>query len=207
MERPSHTILKASVPFSRRLPLLGLAASLQVAVVWLFTHGLATQMAHIFHPIDLVPVIEQLTPRAMPPPMPRQERPVMPKAVEPVFKIGPAPTDGAITIDAGPAVTQSAAPVTGSQHAPVGITATHTSPPYPPIARRLGAEGTVTLRLTVLANGRVGDAGVVTSSGRDELDRTAQQWIVAHWTYKPAVENGVPAVGHTLATVVFSLKN
>jgi protein TonB len=208
MERPSHTILKASVPFSRRLPLLALAASLQVAVVWLFTHGLATQVAHIFNPIDLVPVIEQVTPRAAPPPMPRQERPVMPTAVEPIFKIGPVTTDNSITTsDTSPTTTQSMPPATDSARAPVGLTATHTTPPYPPIARRLGVEGKVTLRLTILTSGRVGEADVVTSSGRNDLDQTAQQWIVEHWAYKPAVEDGVPTVGHILATVAFSLKN
>ena len=78
-------------------------------------------------------------------------------------------------------------------------------PPYPPVARRIGAEGQVTLRLTVSAEGRVTQAEIVTSSGRDELDQTAQQWIVAHWAYRPALENGVPAVSHVLATVAFSL--
>jgi TonB family protein len=65
----------------------------------------------------------------------------------------------------------------------------------------------VTLQLTVNAEGRVAQADIVTSSGRDDLDQTAQAWILAHWTYKPALANGVPAAGHTLATVVFSLTN
>jgi outer membrane biosynthesis protein TonB len=55
----------------------------------------------------------------------------------------------------------------GADHAPVGILSTHTVPPYPPIARRIGAEGKVTLRLTVSAEGRVTRADVVTTSGRD----------------------------------------
>jgi protein TonB len=80
-------------------------------------------------------------------------------------------------------------------------------PPYPVIARRLGVEGKVTLRLTVLIDGHVGKAEVVTSSGREDLDQTAQAWIVAHWLYKPALDKGEPAVTQTLATVVFSLTN
>jgi protein TonB len=91
--------------------------------------------------------------------------------------------------------------------AAIGIASTHTLPPYPPVARRIGAEGKVTLNLTVTAEGRVAQADIVTSSGRDDLDQTAQQWIVAHWAYKPALENGVPAVSHTLATVTFNLIN
>jgi len=140
--------------------------------------------------------------------MPRQEKPVMPKAIEPVFKVDTSSTEARITTDAGTTTTQLVLPVSGlAVRAPVGIAATHTTPPYPPIARRLGVEGQVTLRLTVLADGRVGEADVVTSSGRDDLDQTARQWIVAHRAYKPAIENGVPAVSHILANVVFSLKN
>ena len=50
-------------------------------------------------------------------------------------------------------------------------------------------------------------AEVVTSSGREDLDQTAQQWIMAHWTYKPALANGVPVASKALATVTFSLTN
>jgi protein TonB len=98
-------------------------------------------------------------------------------------------------------------PPSAPDHAPVSIAATHTVPPYPPIARRLGVEGKVTLRLTVSVEGRVSRAEVVTSSGRDDLDQTAQQWIMAHWRYKPALANGVAAASQTLATVTFSLIN
>ena len=82
---------------------------------------------------------------------------------------------------------------------------THTVPPYPPIARRMGAEGKVTLRLTVSAEGRVTQAEIVTSSGREELDQAAQAWIVAHWTYRPARTTGPPVASQVLATVTFSL--
>jgi len=65
----------------------------------------------------------------------------------------------------------------------------------------------VTLRLTVSAEGKVTAAEIVTSSGRDDMDQTAQQWIMAHWAYKPALDKGVPTISRTLATVVFSLVN
>ena len=65
----------------------------------------------------------------------------------------------------------------------------------------------MTFRLTVTAEGRVGQAEVVTSSGRDDLDQTAQQWIFAHWTYKSALKDGIAVVSHTLASVTFSLVN
>jgi TonB family protein len=65
----------------------------------------------------------------------------------------------------------------------------------------------VTLRLTVSAEGKVTAADIVTSSGRDDMDQAAQQWIKAHWTYRPALNNGVPTAGQTLATIIFSLVN
>jgi len=88
-----------------------------------------------------------------------------------------------------------------------GITATHTVPPYPPVERRLGIEGTVTFRLTVGTDGRVTAAEVVRSAGRDTLDQAARDWIIGHWRYRPALKDGNPAVAQVLASVTYSLKN
>ena len=91
--------------------------------------------------------------------------------------------------------------------AAAGITGTHTVPPYPVVERRLGIEGTVTLRLTVGTEGQVTAAQVVTSAGREALDQAAQGWIIAHWRYRPALKDGIPAVTQVLANVTYSLKN
>jgi TonB family protein len=61
------------------------------------------------------------------------------------------------------------------------------------------------LRLTVSAEGRVTRAEVVTSSGREELDQAAQAWIVAHWAYRPALDNGAPVSSQVLTIMTFSL--
>ena len=65
----------------------------------------------------------------------------------------------------------------------------------------------VTFRLIVSPEGRVIRAEVLASSGRDELDQTAQAWILAHWAYHPALENGVAVASQVLATVTFSLSD
>jgi protein TonB len=142
-----------------------------------------------------------------PPPPPTLETPSQLTAVPPIFDTAPGERPP-LTVEPRqpPAGTQTATLVMADR-APLSIVATHTVPPYPPIARRIGAEGKVMLRLTVTAEGRVGTAEVVTSSGRDDLDQAAQQWIMAHWIYKPALANGVPVVSKTLATVTFSLTN
>ena len=207
MERPSHIIFDTqSHYFSHRLPLIGAAIALQTAVFWLFAHGLTGQaIRDAIHIIDVVPVDQKTMPPIAPPKPKIPTRVDVPRVSPPVIDVDPAQGRNTITSTSTPTVNpvQPAA----EDRAPVSIIATHTVPPYPPIARRIGAEGKVTLRLTVSAEGRVSRADVVTSSGRDDLDQTARQWIMAHWTYKPALDNGVPAVSHTLATVTFSLTN
>jgi protein TonB len=206
MERPSHIDINPHQSLPHRLPLMGLAISLQIAVFWLISHGLVGQMIHVISgPIEVVRVHDPQIPPAAPPepPMRTVTAPTVPV---PVIAVDPAQNTTTITATVTPpaGTTTTAA---GPDRVLISIMPTHTVPPYPVIARRLGVEGKVTLRLTVLTDGHVGRAEVVTSSGREDLDQTAQAWIVAHWLYKPALDKGVPAVTQTLATVVFSLTN
>ena len=208
MERPSH-IKFASHHFSHRLPLIGLALSFQAAALWLFMHGFSNyRIQNIIHDITVVAVPEKPTQERVKPPDPVLIKPKPVTAEKPIFETDRPPIDNkAIHADTDQKPVVVAVRPVVPDRGVVGITATHTVPPYPPIARRIGAEGKVTLRLTVTAEGRVSEADVVTSSGRDDLDQTAQQWIMAHWTYKPAMANGAPVVSKTLATVTFNLIN
>jgi periplasmic protein TonB len=207
MERPSHNIFDQHQPFSRRAPLFAMAIGLQLAGFWLFTHGLASHVPAIIHDINFVFTPEKEMPPAKPPELQITKSLAVPVAPKPDFMTAePSKGDGGIIATLPPANdTGSTGPRETTVHAAVGIQSTHTVPPYPPIARRIGAEGKVTLQLTVSTEGRVIQADVVTSSGRDELDHTAQAWILAHWAYKPALEHGVPVASHVLATVTFSL--
>ena len=209
MERPSHLSLDGqSRCLPCRLPYAGLAISLQCAAVLLFIYGLAHHgIPAIIPDITVVPIQEkEITDPRVKPPEPKIPTKIeSEKPIKPVFTTDKSGGDKSITLER---FTPNDPPVArGIDRAPAGITATHTAPPYPPVARRLGVEGKVTLRLTVSAEGRVAAADVVTSSGRDDMDRAAQQWIKAHWTYRPALNNGVPMAGQTLATIVFSLVN
>jgi protein TonB len=209
MERPSHIIFTTQSR-SHRLPFITLAISLQAGALWLFMHAFVVQTFHL-PPDDIKvrwipddPIMGD--PPPPPPPPPIQDR----------LDVPPIPPLQPWTTDTGPRTTITTTSVAPPQPPPVSagvdralvsVTATHTVPPYPPIARRIGAEGKVTLRLTVTPEGRVSEADVVTSSGRDDLDQTAQAWIIAHWTYKPALANGAPMASKTLASVTFSLIN
>jgi protein TonB len=88
-----------------------------------------------------------------------------------------------------------------------GINSTHTTPPYPPNARRNGQEGAVVLHIMISAQGDVTSATVSRTSGVPELDQTAVNWVIGHWKYRPATDNGVAVVSASDARVVFSLKN
>jgi periplasmic protein TonB len=209
MERPSHITFNKHLPWSRRAPFFAVAIGIQLAGFWLFTHGLATGVTTIIHDFEFVQTHDKQTPPPKPP------EPAIKKKLEvvvippPIFnteqpsKPGGGGITGTTTSPTGD--TGSVKPQQPVIRAAVGIAATHTVPPYPPIARRIGAEGKVTFRLTLSAEGRVTRAEVLASSGRDELDQTAQTWILAHWAYKPALENGVVVASQVLATVTFSL--
>lgn len=211
MERPSHTVFNTHKhPVPRSMLLFALAISLQVAAFWLLTTGLGMRVVNAaFSPFQVVPVHDPIKPREAPPEPSILKHIAPPIAQEPIVQVDTADRGNAIVTVPPDQSSGTTAATTAlvPDHAPVAIRSTHTIPPYPPVALRVGAEGKVTLRLTVLADGRVGKADIVASSGRQDLDETAQQWIVGHWIYKPALQDGQAAPGQTLATVTFSLKD
>ena len=210
MERPSHVIYD-TYPHNnaaRRLPVLGLALGLQAAGLWLFTYGLMSVLIPIAHgPLVFVPLAEPNIIDRAPPPEPHLQKLKTVPVEVPKFKTDRGPGDTAIHSEPGPKQATAINPPLPPDRPLIAIASTHTVPPYPPIARRIGAEGKVTLRLTVSAEGRVTEADIVTSSGRADMDEAAQQWILAHWRYKPALSDGALAAGRTLASVAFSLVN
>ena len=207
MERPSHIDFDSQARcLPCRLPYVGLAISLQCAAIFLFIYGIANHtIGNIIRDIEVPPIQEQkVDERVIPPEPPITKRIPTDPLVPPIIKTGQPPEN--LFPPQPPTRNDPPQPI-GPDRALASIAATHTVPPYPPIARRIGAEGKVTLRLTVSAEGKVTAAEIVTSSGRDDMDQTAQQWIMAHWAYKPALDKGVPTISRTLATVVFSLVN
>jgi len=172
----------------------------------LFIYGIANHtIGNIIRDIEVPPIQKQQDDKRVEPPKPKlQTKATTETVVEPQFKWDK--TVGGDLFPPRPPVISDPAP-RGIDRALASIAGTHTVPPYPPIARRIGAEGKVTLRLTVSTEGKVMAAEIVSSSGRDDMDQAAQQWIMAHWAYKPALDNGVAVIGHVLATVNFNLIN
>lgn len=79
-------------------------------------------------------------------------------------------------------------------------------PRYPEVARRRGQQGTVQIEVLVLADGRVGDVKLVSSSGYKNLDRAARK-AVKSWQFKPAVSLSGAVESRVVIPVDFVLNN
>lgn len=79
-------------------------------------------------------------------------------------------------------------------------------PAYPPIARRLGLEGLVVLRVEVSAGGAPERVAVAQTSGATMLDDAAQK-AVQGWTFVPARRGDTPVAHVVEVPVRFQLKN
>ncbi len=208
MERPSHAAYRTTQPFSRRLIALGLAASFPVAVLWGLASGMGGHVTQIIRPLVYVHPEDPVEPKTPPLPSIEFQKVDRMTAQKPEFEIQDSvdhfvPHGG----NGGAVVTPSEPLPTGPDRAAISVASTHTIPPYPILAQRMNAEGKVTLRLTVLTDGTVGMAQIVTSSGRADLDEAARDWIVRHWTYQPALDEGRPVISHVVASIVFRLTN
>ena len=150
-----------------------------------------------------------------PPPPPPEQAPPPPNEPPPEQPPKPVPLVVGISMSSTTAAGGFAAPVGNTTYGKVADTATHpsevkayTAPryvpvyqvdteptvaqevkiPYPDEARRSGVEGTVTLSITVNAEGRVVKATIVKGLGYglDEAARTA----LMRFRFKPAMKNG-----------------
>lgn len=80
------------------------------------------------------------------------------------------------------------------------------SPVYPPMSRRMGEEGTVTLRVLVNERGRAERAEISKSSGVPRLDEAARQ-AAMRTVFKPYMENGKPMPMLVNVPISFQLDN
>lgn len=80
-------------------------------------------------------------------------------------------------------------------------------PPYPPMAQRIGFEGSVTLSVSIDAAGHIVDAVVKQSSGRDDCDLSALKTLRERWTFEPAYRHGKPVASNEEVVVIYSLKD
>ncbi|MES2831464.1 MAG: energy transducer TonB [Pseudomonadota bacterium] len=77
-------------------------------------------------------------------------------------------------------------------------------PVYPPMARRMGEEGKVMLRVYVTPQGTAGEVKVHTSSGSTMFDDAAQAAVKA-WRFVPARQGENPIAAWVQVPIVFKL--
>ena len=180
------------------------AGLLQVALIFALVEGLNIKVWPSPEPTMKGEVILDQTTVKPPeaPPLPTVYDPIPVNPIAPTYQID----DGSTTTTA---ITTVHGPVVPAiyDHAAVGVADTHTTPPYPLLAVRLSEEGSVRLHLTISAQGAVTDAVVVRSSGYDDLDQAARDWIIAHWRYRPATRGGAAVASTGDVQVRFDLKN
>jgi protein TonB len=208
MQRPQHMTVTARGYTPERIAGIAFVAALHIALIWALMAGLAQRIALVLpHELTAV-VIQPQQEQAQPPPPAQLQKPTLPTVQPPDIQLQQQAAP-AITVQTTP---QPVAPVAPVNPSPVssnasGLGSTHTTPPYPEMERRMGHEGTVTLRLAIDTTGNVTDAQIEKSSGSQVLDQAAIDWVKAHWKYKPAIQNGTAVAATTEAAVVFNLKN
>lgn len=79
------------------------------------------------------------------------------------------------------------------------------APPYPPIAKRMGEEGKVVLRVSVNPQGSADSVEIRTSSGSARLDESAQK-TVRNWKFIPAKRGDQPVQSSVLVPIIFKLE-
>ena len=136
---------------------------------------------------------ERMWARVEPGPIARAKAP----AVDP----GPSLPPAVQPVDLGDAVAE--APVAPAATAPVLVAAP--PPEYPAVARRLGLEGSVLLRLHISPRGKLLRCELVEGSGSDRLDNAAIE-AVGSWTFLPATSGGGATEGTLLHRVTFGLE-
>ena len=191
----------------RRAMIIGGVGLLHVAAIYGLMNGMVAKAIEIIHPPIIVTVDTKTPPKVfLPPPPPTLVRPSQPMVetpVKPVIVVDTPPQHEIFVPPAPPKPTNPQPPADANAS---GLTGTHTVPPYPALARAASHQGTVLLQLVVSPEGAVANATVVTSSGFPELDQAAVAWVMSHWKYKPALQNGLAVASQTQAAVKFDLK-
>ena len=156
------------------------------------------------------------------PPKPKLE-PVKKKPVTRPLVVAPAEAPSPIVAPAPPPeppkpVEEAAPAVSAAPPAPVAAPAPpiippnfnadylhNPPPPYPPVARRLGEQGRVVLRVLVSADGKAEQVDLRASSGSPRLDASALE-TVRHWKFVPARQGDRPIAAWVLVPISFRLE-
>jgi protein TonB len=197
-------------PLSRNAVIAVAVVGLHVGFIWALQSGLLMRAAEIVVPAEvLAQFIDPPAPKVEPvpptPPTPTVQKkavakaPVQP-APQPLAITDPTPSPnapiGVVTPPLPPAPV-AVAPVAPPAPAAVQLPSSdadylqNPKPAYPPISKRLGEQGKVTLRVLIGIDGRAKKVEIRRSSGFDRLDQSATNAAMS-WRYVPGKRGGVP---------------
>ena len=148
------------------------------------------------------PVVDELAAKPAPKPVPKPKPKPAPK---PVAKPEPKPVETPPPPVAAPAPVSPPAPAPVTPPSANAAYLKNPAPEYPQMAQRRGWEGTVLLRVEVLASGRPGQIQIQKSSGRDALDAAALA-AVKRWSFVPAKQGDVAQAGWVSVPIDFKLR-
>lgn len=170
-------------------------------------------------PIDIFWVPPPKAPVPLPPPRPAPHPRTQTLDQPPVHV--PLPPQTQPTLDPGPTTTIDPGPIAGAgtntitevprpvltpiRHDPRLLTPlSELKPPYPASKLLTEEEATLRLRLTIDEHGRV---TAVDPVGRADgvFLQAAQRYLIAHWRYQPATEDGRAVASSTVITLRFQL--
>lgn len=151
------------------------------------------------------PVVEELAvkpppPKPVPKPKPQPPKPVPKPAPKPIEPPPPAPPKA----EAPPAPPAPPAPAPVTPPSANAGYLRNPAPDYPSFAQRRGWEGTVLLRVHVLASGLPSEIQIQKTSGRDLLDEAAVK-AVKRWTFVPSKRGDQALDGWVSVPIDFKL--
>ena len=170
------------------------------------------------------PIIIGLLPEPTPPPPNMTVKTPPPKATEIAIdqpaRNEPLPHFDPIRVDPGPTIDPGSIAGTGSLVTPVlpntviGVPVRHDPklltppselrPPYPPSKILSQEEAVLRLRLTISEAGRITAVDPIGFADREFLD-AARRYLIAHWRYQAATEDGRPVSSSSVITLRFQL--
>ena len=201
----------------RRLFIVIAVVGFHVLGLWALQTGLLRRAVELVVPVQVMAeFIELPQPQVTPTPPPPQPRPkpvpkqvIPPKPVprqvpQPAAIADPTPSPTAATgiTEPQPPAPPPQTPMVVAEPAPpapprIELPSSsadylnNAPPPYPPLSKRLGEQGKVTVRAFIEVNGTASKAEIRTSSGYERLDQTALQTVLK-WRYIPGKRAGVP---------------
>jgi protein TonB len=199
---------------ARRSGLLGIvvAAHLGALLLIVAAKTVAPRTLEIPLVVDLLqPAAEPKPPEARPLPVARPQPAVRqksaPKPAAPLIEATTSTVPADAAPAASPADTRPAPPAKPVLTQPRfdADYLKNPAPPYPAIARRMGEQGTVILRIAVTAQGTAEGVEVRTSSGSPRLDEAAVS-TVRHWKFVPARRGDTPVASWVLVPINFKLE-